>query len=92
MGGTSRHSTNKCARCDRKIKEFPKAAACAECRLEQEAGFNPFLCEACFFDEMQDRSSKGILHKYDMVKDRIYRVGRIPLGSDDEEDKQHKPK
>ena len=92
MGGSSRSASNKCARCNHRLSDFPRAAACAECRGEgSRAGRNPFLCEACFFNGIEERSSLGLLHKYDMTRDRIQRVGRIPIGSDDEEDKKKKP-
>ena len=89
MMGTARHATNKCNSCSNRINRYPRAASCGLCREEEKV--NPFMCEACFVREMERRCEVGTLHKYDPTRDRIYRVGRIPMGSDEEEDKKKKP-
>ena len=57
--------------------------------------YTPYLCEACFYIELQKMSRDGTVHKIDLdragKRERIYRVGRVPEGSDSDEEMKVKP-
>ena len=93
MRATERHSNTDCGNCGNSITRYPRAAHCLTCL--SKTYHNAFLCEACFYKQVITMNKSGTVHKIGMHRDgtgeRIFRVGSVPEGSDEEAEKKVKP-
>ena len=93
INGMVSHMSDKaneeCRVCTGRPGRFPRAAVCKIC--QGKFAFNPYMCEACFYHEMQKQADWHRTHKLNWRTGRPYLTANIPDGSDEDDDKKILP-